>query len=169
MICLAWVAVDLDGNVLRLKQRKTKHKVQVPIRPALRTLLVGLRSKLGKVNPSDPIWPEHAERYERLGAGPFSNEFYDLMASCGLVPARTHKVVKRAKSKAGSQSRQLTPISFHSLRHTFISLLRATGGNQAVAKELAGHSSDAVNDLYTHMPAETLQRAIAALPELSSS
>jgi len=36
-----------------------------------------------------------------------------------------------------------------------------------VAKELAGHSSDAVNDAYTHTPLPQLRAAIDALPEVA--
>lgn len=161
LICLRWGSVDLQENILRLTQGKTGRAVQVPLRPVLRSLLAALRASAGKVKPSNFLWPEHAARYERSGAGPFSNEFYDILAACGLVPARS---IKR-KEKAGP--REVTPISFHSLRHTFVSLLKATGGTQAVAKELAGHSSDLISDSYTHNSAETLASAIAALPEVT--
>jgi len=36
-----------------------------------------------------------------------------------------------------------------------------------VAKELAGHHSDAISDLYTHTDTATLAKAIAALPEVA--
>jgi hypothetical protein len=34
-----------------------------------------------------------------------------------------------------------------------------------VAKELAGHGSDDVSAIYTHLPDETLSRAIESLPK----
>ena len=163
LICLTWGAVDLQENVLRLTQGKTGRAVQVPLRPALRSMLAALRTSAGKVKPGEAIWPEHAERYERSGSGGFGNQFYDLLTICGLVPARSH----RAKAKAGGP-RTVSPISFHSLRHTFVTLLKATGGTQAVAKELAGHHSDAISDLYTHTDTATLAKAIAALPEVAT-
>lgn len=162
LVCLSWGAVDLEENVLRLTQGKTGRGVQVPMRPAFRSLLAAQRAQAGQVKPDAFLWPEQAARYQRGGAGPFSNEFYQILAACGLVPARSHK----AKAGKGGP-RQVTPVSFHCLRHTFISLLRATGGSQAVAKELAGHGSDAVNDLYTHTAPETLAKAINALPEVT--
>ncbi len=164
LVCLSWGAVDLQENVLRLTQAKTNKTVQVPLRPVFRALLVAVRAKAGKVKPDDFIWPEHAERYERSGAGPFSNEFYEILAACGLVPARSHKAKNPKKGVKGP--RRVTAVSFHCLRHTFVTQLKATGGSQAVAKELAGHSSDAISDLYTHTAPETLANAIAALPEL---
>jgi uncharacterized protein CbrC (UPF0167 family) len=40
----------------------------------------------------------------------------------------------------------------------------AFGATQATAKELAGHCSDAVFDLYTHVPEHVLAEAINKLP-----
>jgi site-specific recombinase XerD len=58
-------------------------------------------------------------------------------------------------------------VSFHCLRHSFVSYLKITGSNNAVAKELVGHSSDAINDVYTHLPIEILATAVAQLPEVT--
>lgn len=165
LICLTWAAVDLQENVLRLTQSKTGRAVQVPLRPALRAMLAALRVRAGKVKPGDFIWPEQAERYAQSGSGGFGNQFYEILTTCGLVPSRTHRA--KPKAKAGGP-RTVSPISFHSLRHTFVTLLKATGGTQSVAKELAGHHSDAISDLYTHTDTETLAKAIAALPELAT-
>ena len=161
LVCLTWGAVDLRENILRLTQAKTGRAVQVPLRPALRVMLADLRAKAGKVKPTDFLWPELADRYQRCGAGPFSNDFYDILAACGLVAVRSNK------PKAQSGPRQVTPISYHSLRHSFVSMLKATGGTQAVAKELAGHNTDAISDLYTHAAPEVLAKAIEALPEVT--
>jgi hypothetical protein len=44
--------------------------------------------------------------------------------------------------------------------------LKIAGGSQAVAKELAGHSSNLVSDAYTHTGEKALQDAIAGLPDV---
>ena len=59
---------------------------------------------------------------------------------------------------------QAAKLSFHCLRHTFVSALKIAGGSQAVAKELAGHNSDLISDHYTHTGDEALRSAIAKLP-----
>lgn len=161
LVCLRWGAVDLQENILRLTQGKTGRGVKVPLRPALCSMLAALRVTAGKVKPDDFVWPAHAERYQRIGVSVFARQFYEILAECGLTPPR-----KRGK-KASGGPRTMSPISFHSLRHTFVSILKATGGTQAVAKELAGHGSDAISDLYTHNSPETLAKAIAALPEVT--
>jgi len=73
----------------------------------------------------------------------------------------------RCAMEAEQSGRAGSSVTFHSLRHTFVSLLKVTGSSQSVAKELAGHSSDQVNDLYTHVPEEALVKAIKALPSFS--
>ncbi len=57
-------------------------------------------------------------------------------------------------------------LGFHNLRHTFVTHLKIGGAMDSVAKELAGHSSNAVSTVYTHLPADTLAVAIKQLPEV---
>ena len=57
-------------------------------------------------------------------------------------------------------------ISFHSLRHTAVSLLKDAGIPQATVQELIGHESATMSALYTHVGREALEKAAAALPEL---
>ena len=131
--------------------------MHIPLAKPLRSLLKALKVKAGKVSPSDPIWPKQAKHYQTQGARTFSQTFYEeILHPCGLVPQRNGK--RKKANRTGSS------VTFHSLRHTFVSLLKVTGSSQSVAKELAGHSSDQVNDLYTHVPEEALVKAIKALP-----
>jgi integrase len=168
LICLPWGAVDFEGKHIRLVTSKTGKSVAIPLHNELANFLRGLRDKAGAVKPADPIWPEQCKRYEERGAGGFSNEFYDdVLLPAGLVPKRTHHPKKKKDGEVRTQARQTTAVSFHCLRHTFVSLLKMTGANQATAKELAGHSSDAISDLYTHVPEEALTKAINQLPEVT--
>jgi len=163
LICLTWGAVDFKDEVARLVQAKTGKSVEVPLHPALLQFLIKRKTATGKVPAAEPIWPEKAELYRRQGSKAFSNEFYDdVLLPSGLVPPRTHKKTKRADN----ETRKVNAVSFHSLRHTFVSLLKATGATQAVAKELAGHSSDAISDHYTAMPPNVLAEAIKQLPKI---
>ncbi len=157
LICLSWGAVDWERNQIHLTAIKTGRVLHIPLAKPLLSRLKALKVKAGKVGPSDPIWPKQAKHYQAQGARRFSHVFYSqILYPCGLVPLRNGK-----RSKAG---RAGSSVTFHSLRHTFVSLLKVTGSSQSVAKELAGHSSDQVNDLYTHVPEEALVKAIKALP-----
>jgi len=57
--------------------------------------------------------------------------------------------------------------TFHSLRHTFVSLMANSGVSQELRKELAGHSSD-VHRIYTHHSPVALKGAIEAIPGLTN-
>ena len=163
LICLPWGAVDFVENKIRLVQSKTDKTIVLPMRAELGKFLKQLRSSASTVKSNDPIWPVEAQRYGKLGAGGFSNEFYDeVLLPAGLVPTRTHRAKKKSADATGQ--RRVNPVSFHCLRHTFVSLLKISGATQATAKELAGHSSDAVSDLYTHVPEQVLADAINKLP-----
>jgi integrase len=55
--------------------------------------------------------------------------------------------------------------SFHSLRHTAVSLLKDTGVPDAVVA-LVGHESAAMSHRYTHVGKEALAKAAGSLPEI---
>lgn len=169
LVTLPWGAVDFEHKVIRLTTSKTGKTLTIPLRAELGAFLQDLRANRGKVKPADPIWPEQCKRYEEFGSGQFSNEFYDsVLLPAGLVVKRSkHAKKDKEGNKILKRGRQVNSISFHCLRHTFVSLLKISGGSQAVAKELAGHSSDAVSDLYTHVPEEALSKAINMLPEVT--
>jgi integrase len=168
LICLTWANIDRAANMLRLTDAKTGKHLKIPIASNLRQLLDELRTKAGKVKESDFIWLKQSAQYLSEGAGGFSNEFYDeVLLPAGLVEKRTKKKKKDGKGRGGA--RIITKVSFHSLRHTFVSLLRITGANQSTAKELAGHSSDEVNQLYTHTPEAVLVEAVSKLPSVTKS
>lgn len=167
LITLDWQRVDLPGRIIRLAPRKTRAKrirVHVPIAAPFMVELQTRHNAVGKP-ASGYIWPDEAERYaarKKAPAAPFSNEFYELILQpCGLVPERKNK---KGTGKGRSAKRQINPVSFHSLRHSFVTLLKASGSHQAIAKALAGHTSDLVSDLYTDLPEDVLADAINRLP-----
>lgn len=166
LICLPWGAVDFEKKQIRLTQSKTGKSITVPLRAELGAFLAGLKSKAGTVKSADPIWPAEAERYEKFGAAGFSNDFYDeVLLPAGLVTPRKKSHHKK-KVASETSRRKVNSVSFHCLRHTFVSLLKVSGASQATAKELAGHSSDAISDLYTHIPEAELNNAIKQLPDI---
>jgi integrase len=157
-------ALDLEERVLRVKTRKTGKTVTIPLHHGFAGRLRERLRELGPGPAADYLWPEQARLYLAQGPGALSNKFHALLVVCGLAKARTHK---KTAGKHGRGGRRLgIEVSFHCFRHTFVSMLKIGGGSQAVAKELAGHSSNAVSDNYTHLPLETLRGAVAGLPEV---
>jgi integrase len=57
-------------------------------------------------------------------------------------------------------------LSFHSLRHTAVSLLKDAGVPDAVVMAPVGHESTAISHRYTYVGKEALSRAAARLPEI---
>jgi len=161
LVTMKWGSIDFVENVIRVTTIKTGRPAQIPIAVPLRALLEKIRPSR-TVKPGDYLWPDQADLYHRQRARTFSNEFYDeILTPAGLATARTHKAKKDGEKRENG-------VSFHCLRHTFVSFLKITGSNNAVAKELVGHSSDAINDVYSHLPIETLAMALAQLPEVTS-
>jgi integrase len=169
LISLSWPSIDFAENMIRVKAAKTRNTtgktVNVPIAEPFQAILTELWDRAGKPKTGH-VWPEQAAEYDAKGAGQFSNEFYDeILTPCGFVHPRENK---KAKGKGRAAERSINPVSFHSFRHSFVTLLKATGGSQIVAKELAGHSSDLISDTYTSLPADVLTKAIDALPRLEA-
>ena len=56
------------------------------------------------------------------------------------------------------------PLTFHSLRRSFNSALANAGLPKEVRMKLTGHSTKAMNEVYTHIQIDTLKNAVGALP-----
>jgi integrase len=88
-----------------------------------------------------------------------SGQFALLLVHAGLREPRAAIPLARASARKPQHE-----LSFHSLRHTTVSFLHASGVPQAVSETFAGHSSGAVHQLYIHADREGLQRAADLLP-----
>jgi integrase len=165
---LTWANIDLDRNQIRFIARKTSKTMLLPIAETLRQHILSL------ADSDDPAAPLHPRAYKILrrqkGHGrtqALSQDFGDLLAAAGL---RTHRYEKYRSSRGSGRGRGgrriHSGISFHSLRHTAVSLLKDAGIPEAVVMELVGHDSKQMSALYTHVGREALEKAAAALPEI---
>ena len=162
LVTIPFGAIDFKKRTINLLSRKTDTQMRIPIADPLFAILSKL--KRNGVKPTDPVWPEHAARYEASGAGWFSQRFYDLLlVKAGLVTVRPHRSSTRAKT----DKRVVNEVSFHCFRLSYVSTLAALGHNQQIVKALAGHSSDEINDLYTKVPPAVLKDAVALLPDIT--
>ncbi len=153
--------VHLEENVIRLSSRKTGKRVTIPMAKPLRALLESIWPK----RDDDYFWAVEARRYLTIGPSPFSQEFYSLLASVGLVAERGPKHISKAVGR--NTGRPSAALGFHNLRHTFVTQIKMAGAPDSVARELAGHSSNLMSNVYTHLPVESLEKAILQLPELT--
>ena len=158
---LRWSQVDLERDEIRFHVRKTKKRLTVPIAAPLREHLLGCPA------PDKPDAPVHGEACAIVTAqhgrvGTLSNAFAELLAQAGLRSAPSKESTGRGRDNARSGM----DLSFHSLRHTAVSLLKDAGIPDAVVMALVGHESAAMSHRYTHVGKESLNKAAATLPEL---
>jgi integrase len=150
MVSLDWDSVGLESGVVLYTQAKTGRRVEVPIHPDLEEHLLAIagdqRGHLCQALANSRV----------DGRRGLSNQFAALMAQAGIDR-------RQVRSSRNRFSRK----SFHSLRHSFSSVLANAGISADVRMKLTGHKSVHVHQRYTHLELEPLRRAIAALPRLN--
>jgi integrase len=161
LAALTWDNLDLEKNEIRLRTRKTTKRIMIPIAAPLRKHIDALPMS---DKPGAPIHPKAFAILNRQGrSGNLSNQFADILAQAGLREKAPH----RSKKQGRASRRASNDLTFHSLRHTAVSLLKDAGIPEAAVMELIGHESRAMSQLYSHVGQEALQRAVAAFPEVT--
>lgn len=160
---LTWANVDLHKREIRLVTRKTGKRLILPIAPPLQHFLEGLSSSDAH---DEPLHPRAFAILQKQNGktGHLSNHFADLLAAAGLREKKAH----RSTGVGRGGNRDKGGLSFHSLRHTAVSLLKEAGIPAAVVMELIGHDSEQMSEHYTHVGSEALRKAAEALPVLNS-
>jgi integrase len=102
-----------------------------------------------------------AAKYERTTS--LSNQFYEIVVEAGFVELRNYKASKKGRD----QAREPTEISFHSLRHSTVTMLKATGVSDFFAREIVGHERTAVSRQYTHLTTDDKRAAVQRLPDVT--
>ena len=149
--------IDLDGGIIHLRIEKTSRTISIPIAESL-------HDELKKwVKAKGPLFPLESQKYKDQGSGAFSPVFSSLIVKAGF---RGKPSPDRRDGKGRSRRRVSQELTVHSLRHSFVSLLKSAGATDSIARELAGHSSLAVNQEYTHLPIEILKRSIDRIPKI---
>jgi integrase len=157
---LIWDQIDLERTEIRLVTRKTAKRLIIPIAGPLKTHIDSLEppDQLGV-----PVHPRAFDTLKQHGkVSLLSHQFVDLMAQVGLRSATSHK----ATGIGRDGKRKGMDISFHSLRHSAVSLLKDAGIPDAVIMELVGHDSAAMSARYTSIGKESLAKAQEAMPAL---
>src|SRR5262249_16731012 len=156
---LAWRAADLDSGEIAFTTRKTGRRVVLPL---VRPLSDYLASLAAGDNPNAFIFPRAASAKRTAS---LSNQFRDILAEAGLVEPRGHQARKQGRAKG----RETSEISFHSLRHSAVTMLKASGLSDVFAREIVGHESAAVSRQYTHLSTDDLRAAMQRLPDVTET
>jgi integrase len=154
---LTWRAVDLDAGEIAFTTRKTGRRIVLPLVPPLIDYLSALP---GSDNPNAYIFP-NAAAHKRTNS--LSNQFREILADAGLVEPRKHEKTKQGRS----QARETSELSFHSLRHSAVTMLKAAGVSDFIAREIVGHESAAVSRQYTHLSTDDKRAAMQRLPDVT--
>jgi integrase len=150
---LLWRQVNLETAVIRFHQKKGDKPLLMPMHLDVAELLL---SRAGD-DPEACVFPTLAKR-----RGPaLSKLFTQLMDA-----ARIDSPVVRERS--GARGRTTRELSCHSLRHFFNSQLANGDVSQELRLKLTGHTSKAMNDVYTSLEVSTLRRAVESLPSIPS-
>jgi integrase len=154
---LTWRAVNLENSEIAFTARKTGRRIVLPLVQPLADYLASLPAS---DNPNAFIFPTAASAKR---TGTLSNQFREILVGAGLVEPRGHEAAKQGRA----QARETSEISFHSLRHSAVTMLKAAGLSDFLAREIVGHDSAAVSRQYTHLSTDDLRGAMQRLPDVT--
>lgn len=153
---LTWANIDLQKSEITTTEKKTQNTRTMQI---AKPLLRYLENLPAGDNPTAPLCPSlHGKP-----AGWVSTQFYDLLASVGLVEVRDHQ----SKNKGRSSIRQQNAYTFHSLRHTTANFLKNSGASNTTSMAILGHENEDVHQLYGDVEGNTIRKALNKLPDIT--
>lgn len=146
---------DLLARQVTMLTVKTGARVIIDMHPAYHDFVLGEKTN------DDPQAPLHPLAFAAITRSKgrvvaLSEQFARLLIECGL----------RKTTPGTAATKTFYPLSFHSLRHTFVSHLQDAGVSRSVVQDIVGHESAAVNASYTHLDRGTKTSALAKLPDI---
>ena len=154
---LRWRDIDLVSSIktITYEPRKTGEPVTVAVHPALEDYLLSLPAP---DNEEAFVFPSLAQR---KNVSPLSKAFRKIMQR-----ARIAESVIRDRNESG---RTVYSHSFHSLRHSFSTILANNNVPEEVRMRLTGHTTRSVHQKYTHHDLEVFRAAIGMLPRVGDN
>lgn len=147
---LDWRSVDFEKGMLTFKAQKTGKQETLPIHPMLAAHLGRIAGDTGgKISPA-------LARQSIAGRSGLSRQFLEIVRKAGLDAGA--EVEKRTGKR-----RRFTAKTFHSLRHGFVSSMANAGVSKELRMKLAGHTTEAVAEKYTHREVRILREAVEAI------
>ena len=155
---LKWESVSLERGIIQIVPEKTRkfahgRPVTIPIHSELAgalSLVPGADRK-GHVNPTMADYYLHHKW--RVDDG-----LRRIFAAANVTMS----------VRVEGRSRKCVLASFHSLRHTFVSLSANAGVPLPVVQSIVGHCSTAMTRHYYHESEDALRQAVAAIPAFGS-
>lgn len=158
---LNWKNIHSENGdmVLRFYPQKTRRgsvrrEHEIPLHPKVEEYLLNLPVKSKKADA--PLFPT-LSKLRLSGCNGLSARFQKIMAKAGVFS-------KEDSRKRTGKGRRFNNLTFHSLRHTFISRLANAGVPQETRMKLSGHTSE-VHQRYTHHELGALRSAMLKSPD----
>jgi len=154
---LQWGEVDLTRAIITRIPNKTARRKPKPVIVPIHPVLLAMLAEIPEDKRGEFVLPEIAATYEKridLVTDLIQNHF----KACGI------KIYKRGTGT--KDKRAVIEVGFHSLRHSFVSLCRASNAPLAVVESIVGHSNPAMTRHYTHVGEVAAGKAVALLPFL---
>ncbi len=173
---LSWECVDLERNVIQVIPEKTKKHahgkpVTIPIHPTLLAELMEVRGKreegreeTAPVSSPLPL-PSSLSYVNPVIADLYNNRNWELDEGIRRIFNAANVTMS---VKMEGRSRKSVVASFHSFRHTFVSLSANAGVPLPVVQSIVGHCSTAMTRHYYHESEDALRQAVAAIPALGA-
>jgi integrase len=155
---MCWGSVDVENQLISFRSGKTDKPLVVPMHDALHSFLLELPTPdSGKAF----LFPSLAGK--RVGGkSGLSMAFRRIMEKAKVAG-------EVARERKGESGRTINTLSFHSLRHSFNSIMANAGVAQEIRQKFTGHSSAEMNKRYTHHELAPLRAAIDAIPSVGLS
>jgi integrase len=159
---LTWQQVDLMNKTISFVTRKTGKRLSMRIADPLADYLSGLP---GVDDPRAFVFPVFAGMGENVTASLSKAFAEEILIPAGLMLPRPKHHASAGRGRRAK--RQVNEVTYHSLRHSFVTMLKATGASNAIAQMIVGHDSAAVNAHYTHLSAGDTEDAISKLSDVT--
>lgn len=159
---LTWSEVDIVRSIIQKVPEKTKkyrrgRPVTIPIHKVLADLLMQtpVEKRLGYVLPQIGEWAALGHK----GMSRIHHRIGKIFHNAGIVTS----------VKVEGRRWRAPEASFHSLRHTFVSMSANAGVPLHIVQAIVGHESTAMTRHYYHENTEALQKAVEAIPSISET
>jgi integrase len=155
-ICtLKWSEVDLKKSLITRNMSKTRRIVEIPIMPPLYNFFIEQQAISGN---EKYVLPEHAQMYIKNQSG-ITWRIKKFLESLGI----------KTTKKVPGRSRAISIKDVHSLRHTFCYYAGVYGIPFLVVKDIVGHVSPQMTELYQkHADNRMKREKLMQMPDFMS-
>lgn len=149
-VCLMrWADIHMEDGYVSIREEKTKRLRKQPIIRQLRDVLEKMRQTQGE--KEEYLFPLQAHMFQCGSRASVSTCFTSLLQAMGITDTPTG-------GKPEGRRKRISPKTFHSIRHTVVSLGRVNAQfTSDLIRDTVGHESEQVERGYFH--STLLQRA----------